>query len=130
MLATSVRVRPCMERCSRPSEGRSQTTVPSATRTAIWAGRERSSVPLGPVTFTWLALISTWTPAGTGIGSLPIRLISTSPDVAQHFSAEAGPQCGAAAHHSLAGAEHHQAQPAENARNLGLARVDAKPRLA
>src|ERR1700704_665395 len=129
MLATRVRVSPCMERCSRPSEGRSQTTVPSATLTAIWAGRDRSSVPLGPVTLTWLALTSTWTPAGTGIGSFPIRLIGSSPlspDVAQHFAAKAGAQRLASAHHALAGAEHYQAKAAENARDLGLARIDAQ----
>ena len=30
MLATRVRVRPCNDRCSRPSEGRSHTTCPSS----------------------------------------------------------------------------------------------------
>src|SRR5579859_1117115 len=130
MLATRVRVRPCIERCSRPSDGRSQTTFEPSTLTLIWAGRERSSVPFGPVTLTWLALTSTDTPAGTGIGSLPIRLNSSSPDVAQYFTAEAGLVGLAAAHHALAGAEHDQAEPTEDARDLGLAGVDPEPGLA
>src|ERR1700694_2657663 len=135
MLATRVRVRPCMARCSRPSEGRSQTTVPSSTLTLIWAGRARSSVPFGPVTLTWFTFTSTVTPAGTGIGSFPIRLtyfllFLRSPDVAEYFTAEAGLVGLAAAHHAHARAQHDEAEPAEDARNLGLPGVDPQPRLA
>ena len=73
MFATSVRVSPCSERCSRPSVGRSHRIWPSSILMETCAGRVRSRAPFGPSTFTRLAASSTLTELGTGIGSFPIR---------------------------------------------------------
>src|SRR2546428_279542 len=109
MLATSVLVSPCSERCSLPSDGRRQTMVPPSTLIVIWEGRPRSSLPLGPSTVTWFLCTSTFTPLGTGMGSLPILDISPLslplwwsrsqpfnwarrlPDVGQDLASHSGP---------------------------------------
>src|SRR6478735_6304945 len=93
MLAISVRERPCSERLVRSSSGRVTATVPSSARpTAIGSLTVCDRVPFGPLTVTVWPSMATSTPAGTGIGSLPIRDMSSSfplPDVGEDFSAYA-----------------------------------------
>ena len=80
MLATSVRVSPCSEREARWSSGRVTDRVPSATRsTRIGDGTVWLSVPLGPLTVTCAPSMVTSTPAGTVIGSRPMRDMSYLP---------------------------------------------------
>src|SRR5947199_287019 len=89
MLATSDLVRPCSARWSPRSVGRDTVSVPSSTVT-VMSGLIRSErEPFGPLTVTAVGPTSTSTPAGTGMGFRPIRLMR-SPDVAQHLAADAG----------------------------------------
>src|SRR5215472_16967521 len=128
MLASSVRVRPCSDRCSRPSVGRSHVSCAPSILIEIWAGRARSSRPLGPSTVTWFASIRTLTPLGTGMGNLPILDMATAflPHVCEHFAADAGVQRLPPAHHTLAGGQDRDAQAAQHPRDLSLAGVDAQ----
>src|SRR5690348_15509893 len=98
MLATSVRVSPCSARCSPRSLGRVTTSwsPPSPSSrgdcfTVISRGMRSDSSPLGPLTVTRSGSIATVTPAGTGIGCLPIRDIAFLglPDRRHHFAADA-----------------------------------------
>src|SRR5579859_4526475 len=109
-------------------------------------GRVRSSWPFGPSTFTVPGASVTLTLSGSVIGSFPMRdncLLPLSlqgegrgegdqssfhllPDVRQNFAAEALAQRLAAAHDPFAGAQDRDAEPAEDSRNLRLARVDAQ----
>ncbi len=74
MLAIRVRVRPCRARDERSSSGRVTFIVPSSSRaTVIGAATVCVRVPFGPFTITCAPSRVTSTPAGTVIGSLPIR---------------------------------------------------------
>src|SRR6266478_2387331 len=98
-LATSARVRPWSARCCRVSSARLNTTVPLSTAHVIPAGRgfSRDTFPFS--TRISFPCTLTLTPAGRAIGILPIRDMSSSPDVADDLAgtrvdAPAGP-----AHH-------------------------------
>src|SRR5438477_6245757 len=129
MLATRVRLRPCSERCTRESVGRSTVMVPSTWLTRIAGGNVRASVPSAPLTLTWLPLNVTSTPGGIVIGILPMRDIS-SPHVGDHFAAQLGALRGASGHQPVRGRDDGDAQAAEDAGDLALARVDAQARPA
>ncbi len=74
MLATRVRVRPCSARDSRSSLGRVTFSEPSSSfSTLIGEATVWLSVPLGPLTVTEEPSMVTSTPAGTVIGSRPMR---------------------------------------------------------
>src|SRR5690348_11448939 len=111
MLATRVRVSPCSARCSPRSLGRVTTSwsPPSPSSrglccTVIARGMRSDNSPLGPLTVTRSGSIATVTPAGTGIGCLPIRDIAFQglPDRRYHFAADAL-QTGVVAGHHAAG---------------------------
>src|SRR3954468_11085381 len=96
MLAMSVLVRPCNARETRSSSGRVTSSVPSSCATSMGAATEWLSRPLGPLTVTCGPSIETSTPAGTVMGSLPMRdmllLLSLdpgSPDEGEDFPADA-----------------------------------------
>jgi hypothetical protein len=73
MLARRVRVRPWALLDSRVSSGR-VTISSSPSRVMVMDGRNvRVSSPLGPFTVTVWPSMVTSTPAGTGMGILPIR---------------------------------------------------------
>ena len=79
MLLTSVRVRPCRERESRSSSGRVTLISPPSLATVIGSTTAWVSEPFGPFTVTVGPSMVTSTPAGTGIGSRPIRDMSDLP---------------------------------------------------
>src|SRR4029453_4329424 len=74
------------------SEPRAILTWPSATETVRPAGMALTSPPLGPFPRTFSASALTSTPLGIATGIFPMRdtVGFSSPDVAEHFAAEAG----------------------------------------
>src|SRR5512140_247233 len=129
MLLTSVRVRPWSCLWVLVSLGRVTTMSSPSRLTPISGWRSRSRLPLGPDTVMWRPSMSTSTPAGTGIGSRPIRDIGL-PDVRQDFTAELGLAGLGAGHDPLAGADDDDAESAQNSRDVGLAGVHPEPGLA
>src|SRR3954467_12743964 len=133
MLLTRVRVRPWRAFESRSSSGRRTTSWPSSCSMTMGSTTVWDSVPFGPFTVTSLPLMLTSTPDGTGIGSLPMRLIALfsfpSPDVGEDFPAYAlllallvGPQ-------PRRGGDDRHPEAAEHARQVGRLRVDPETRL-
>src|SRR3954451_10813620 len=118
MLKMRLRVSPCRARCSPRSVGRLTTIVPSSCSTCISRETRCSSSPLGPFTRTSSGSMNTSTPVGTGMGSFPIRLMARSPDVRDHFAADALPASVVARHHALGGGHDGSAHSAENLRYL------------
>src|SRR3954471_5489343 len=100
MLAISERVRPWSARCSPRSVGRVTISSESCCSTAMSRGLRSSRLPRGPLTRTTSGSIVTVTPVGTGMGCLPIRDIS-SPDVRDHFAADALAPRLVTGHHAL-----------------------------
>src|SRR5207237_8800739 len=92
MFHTSVRVRPCNERCSFDSVGRSTRTLPSLTVTRIAEFSTRVSSDLPLLTETVWSETVTVTPVGILTGSLPILLMG-SPNVTQDLATEASLGC-------------------------------------
>src|SRR5215208_6753713 len=122
MLAMSDRVRPCSARCSPRSVGRRTTIVPSSCATSMSRATRSSSSPRVPFTRTSSGSMKTSTPAGTGIGCFPIRLIVGSPDVGDDLAADATALGLVARHDAVGGRDDRGAHAAED---LGdLARVD------
>src|SRR5437016_2493672 len=113
----------------RESVGRSTVTVPSSTTTRIDGDSVRVSVPLSPDTLTWLPSSVTVTPGGTVTGILPMRDIR-SPHVGDDFAAEPGALRGASGHEAVRRRDDRDAETAEHARDLRLARVHTQTRLA
>src|SRR6476646_4773486 len=131
MLLTSVRVSPCRERASRSSFGRVTTSSPLSFATVIGSTTTWDSEPFGPLTVTLGPSMVTSTPAGTGIGSRPIRDMSAPPlpDVGENFPAylllgglTIGQQTGR-------GRDDRDTEATEDLGQLGRARVDPQPRL-
>src|SRR5688500_9147634 len=125
MLLTSDRTRPCMARFWRSSFGRSTSSSSPSWRKVISPGMSRSRVPFGPFTVSWRPAIVTSTPLGTGMGDLPIRLM-TSPHEAEDLAAHVALARFAVGHEPLAGREHGHAQAAEDPRDLRGLAVDAQ----
>src|SRR6202140_4057574 len=129
MFATSVRVSPCRDRWMRALEGRSTVIVPVSTLMSIDGAKVRCSVPREPVTLRRLPVSrATSTPAGTGMGSLPMRDISESPHERDYFAAQSGALRRPAGHQPARGRDDRHAQAAEHARDLRLARIHAEAR--
>ena len=76
MLNTSERASPCSARCSPRSVGRLTSIWSSSCSTVMSRGMRSVSSPLGPLTRTRSVSMDTVTPAGTGMGCLPMRLIA------------------------------------------------------
>src|SRR5215831_11113710 len=122
MLFTSERVRPCSERFSRSSSGRSTRRVSPSWRTTMAPGTGRDSWPFGPFTVTAPPAMVTSTPLGTVIGALPMRLTgASSPHVAEDFAAHAALARLTVGHEPLAGRQDGHPEPAEHTRHpVGL----------
>src|SRR5690349_19201115 len=92
-------------------------------------GTTWSSSPRGPLTCTRPGEIATFTPAGTSIGCLPIRLMARcapgSPDEAEDLAADALLLGGAARDEPRGGGQDSGAHAAEDAGKAILPRVDA-----
>src|SRR4051794_24358110 len=93
-------------------------------------GRSRSSDPFGPATVMWRSAIVTVTPLGTGIGDFPIRLIDSSPHVAEDFAADALFTGLAIGQETAAGGDDGDAETSEHAGDLVGRRVHAEAGLA
>src|SRR4029079_8584307 len=123
MLATSVRVRPCSARSSPRSVGRVTVIVPSACSTFMRTGTCCASSPSGPLTITRPGEIETFTPVGSSMGCLPIRLIPL-PDEANDFAADSFLFRGARGDQAGRRGQNRHTHSAEHARQAILARVD------
>src|SRR6476661_3777811 len=131
MLLTSVRVRPWSCLCVFCSVGRVTTIEPSSRLTVMSGWSSRESWPLGPLIVTVRPSIVTSTPAGMAMGRRPIRdIVSVLPDEREDFAAELGLVGLRAGHDPLARADDDDAQPAEDARDVGLAGIDPEAGLA
>src|SRR5262245_26618878 len=80
------------------------------------------SSPSGPLTMTRPGSIAMLTPAGTGMGCLPMRLIR-SPDEGEDFAADAALRGGPVGDEPGRRGQDRGAHPAEHARQPVLARV-------
>src|SRR6185437_9654733 len=87
------------------------------------------SSPLGPFTVTRSGSIATVTPAGTGMGCLPMRDIASDglPDLRHHFAADALDAGLVAGHAPLAGRHDRGAHAALNPRDVGVVDIRAMP---
>src|SRR5829696_7614680 len=129
MFAISVRVSPCSARCSPRSVGRVTISSPFDCSTVIAGETRSSSSPRGPLTRTTPGSIETWTPAGTGMGCFPIRLIDRRlVDVGHELAAHAGTARLVPGHHAARGRDDRGAHPAEHPRYLVAADVGAAAR--
>ena len=90
MLAMSVRVRPCSDRCGALSVGRVTVITPSSSSTDHLARHALRELALGALDRHHAVVVANSTPAGTAMGALPIRDMSSSlPDEADDLAAEA-----------------------------------------
>src|SRR5262245_23321843 len=129
MFATSVRVSPWSARSSPRSVGRVTVRTPSSCATFMRAGTRCSRVPSGPVTLTSPpGDTATVTPLGISMGFLPIRLIAL-PDERENLAADASLGGLAGGDHAGRRGQDRGAEPAEDAREAVLLRVDAATRL-
>src|SRR5438876_1606562 len=130
MFASSERLRPWIARASCVSFARVTVKVPSDRSIFTNAWNVRVSAPFGPFTETDWPSTFTSTPLGSVIGSLPMRLIPSSPHVRQDLAA-AGLLLGlAAGHEPRRGRHDRDAETAEDPWHLGLAGVDPQARPA
>src|SRR3954447_24932432 len=129
MLLTSVRVSPWSDLSIFVSVGRTMVMVPSSCSSAMRGGSWRVSDPLGPLTVSTRPSSVTSTPSGTVMGRRPIRDIGL-PDVREDLAAQLGLAGLAAGHDPLGRADDDDAEAAEHARDVRLARVHAQAGLA
>src|SRR6267154_5122953 len=131
MLLTSVRVRPWSCLCVFCSVGRVTTSLSSSRLTVMSGWSSRVRVPLGPLTVSRRPSIVTSTVEGTAIGRRPMRDMSFGlPDEREDFAAELGLAGLRAGHDALAGADDHDPETAEHARDVGLPGVHPEAGLA
>src|SRR4051812_8934594 len=125
MFAMSERVRPWSARSSPRSVGRVTTRLSSWRSIVIRIGICWVSSPSGPLTMMRPGSMAMFTPVGTGMGCLPMRLISALPDEGHDLAADAALGGGAVGDETIRGGQNRGAHPAEHARQTVLARVDA-----
>src|SRR5688500_20353340 len=124
MFCSSARVRPCSARLAFASSLRFTTRVPSSRATLTSGWKVRTSSPFGPFTRTVCPSIFTSTPCATVTGRRPMRLIS--PDVGEDFPAQPLLLGVSPGHDTGRGRDDRDAEAANHARHLGLARVHAE----
>src|SRR5487761_122984 len=121
-LATRARANPCSARCD--SLCRVAISWPSFWSNLILPGTGTRILPLGPCTSIASSAIWTFTPAGSGIGFLPIRDMAL-PNLAQKFAAHAFFPGGLAGHDSARRGKNRDAHAADDGANGALANVTA-----
>src|SRR5262249_40390355 len=97
------------------------------------AGIAWDSLPFGPSTLTVWSSRATFTPAGTGMGFLPIRDMGHSlPDVRQHFAADLLLAAFAVSDDATRRRQDGDAHATQDGRNLVLGHIDpaSRPRHA
>src|SRR5262245_20333390 len=124
-LATRLRASPWNLPSSASSRTVRATRLASSCLNAMPGGSAWRSLPFGPCTSTAPSDTCTLTPAGIGMGFLPIRDMVNSPDVAEDFAADALLARLAAGHHAARRGQDGGAQPAEHGRDVLAAEVDA-----
>src|SRR2546425_6400572 len=129
MLAISVRVSPCRARFCLLSSARVTVIFPSSRAMDTFSWNVRASWPFGPFTVTMRPSSFTSTPLGITTGMRPIRLMR-SPHVRQDLATEALALRLTPGHDARGGRNDRDTHAAEYARDLGLARVHPKARLA
>src|SRR6186997_3689085 len=125
MFATSDRVRPCSARSGPRSVGRVTTRLSSWRSIVMRIGTCWVSSPSGPLTMIRPGSMAMLTPVGTGMGCLPMRLISALPDDGHDLAADTALGGGAVGDETVRGGQDRGAHSAEHARQAILARVDA-----
>src|SRR2546425_6273842 len=129
MLAISVRVSPCRARFCLLSSARVTVIFPSSRAMDTFSWNVRASWPFGPFTVTMRPSSFTSTPLGITTGMRPMRLMR-SPHVRQDLATEALALRLTPGHDARGGRNDRDTHAAEYARDLGLARVHPKARLA
>src|SRR3954469_11389028 len=127
MLATSDRVKPCSARCSPRSVGRVTTICSPSWATVMSLGMRSPSVPRGPLTDTNSGSMETVTPAGSGMGFLPMRDMAL-PDVRHDLAADARVAGLVAGHDASGRGDDRGAHAAEHLRDLARAGIRAAAR--
>src|SRR4029453_16061269 len=139
MLATSLRMRPCTLRARRESSRRCTRAVLPSTAIVTSGSSRRLRVPLGPSTRTEPWATWSFTPAGIGIGSRPMRDISSpsprrspvdSPYLADDLAAHTLPPRLAVGQDSPRRGQDADAEAAPHRRDLAVSDVDAQARAA
>src|SRR5215469_576672 len=130
MFAISDLERPCRALISPSSDGLVTVITPSPCRTSIGAETSMDRLPLGPFTVTPRPLIVTSTPEGTTTGIRPILdIVCLLPDVSEDFPAYPLLLGLPVGHQAARRGNDRDAETAEHARQVVLARVDPQPRL-
>src|SRR6266511_2585369 len=125
MFAISDRVRPCSARSSPRSVGLVTTSSSSLRSTVIRAGICCVSSPSGPLTITRPGSMAMFTPVGTGMGCLPMRLMERLPDEGDDLAADAALRGRSIGDETVRGGQDRGAHAAKHARQAVLARIDA-----
>src|SRR5271167_4798336 len=89
-----------------------------------------STLPLGPSTRTVVSLMSTLTLSGMGTGCLPMRLMvgGSLPDVADELAARLVAAAVRVLHQALGGRDDADPQAVQDARDVGVAEIEAPAR--
>src|SRR5690554_7881379 len=144
MLATRVRTKPCIDLQCLVSLDRSTITCSFSCRTFVSTGISWLSSPFGPFTFTKVPSIFKFTPAGSGIGFLPILdkintpfsdltlaqdivILRALPDITEDFSAKTFFARGFVRHYPLGCREHRHTQPPKYLGDLVFANINPEP---
>src|SRR6478609_2965113 len=123
MFATSERVRPCSARCSPRLVGRVTISSPSTCSTVMSRWILSNSSPRGPLTVTRSGSIATVTPAGTGMGLRPIRLMPASPHLRHDLATDALAARLVTGHDALGRRDDRRAEATLDLRDLAVADV-------
>src|SRR5262245_33150196 len=131
MLLTRTRMSPWTLRARRVSSRRFTTTADPSTATVTSGSIRRSSLPFGPSTRTRSSATCTLTPAGTVMGSLPMRdMVASLPDRADDLAADVLAARVAIDEDALWRREDVHTEPAPHGRDVLHADVDAEARPA
>src|SRR5262245_19031132 len=126
MFARSDRIRPWSARTVRCSELRSTVKTLASIVTDNPAGIACESFPFGPSTLTACSFTATFTPAGTGMGVLPMRdMVAPLPDVRQDFATHLLSPALPVGHDTARRGQDGDAHAAQNGRDLVLPDIDA-----
>src|SRR6185436_9302811 len=127
MFATSERVSPCRARCSPRSVGRVTTSSSPSCATVMSRWMRSWSSPFGPLTVTRSGSIATVTPAGTGMGLRPMRLMLRSPHLRHDLATEARSARLVTGHDAMGRRDDRRAEPTLDLRDVGVVDVGPLP---
>src|SRR4029453_121125 len=139
MLATSLRMRPCTLRARRESSRRCTRAVLTSSAIVTSGSNRRMRWALGPSIRTEPVATWSFTPSGIGIGSRPMRDISSpsprrspvdSPYLADDLAAHTLPPRLAAGQDPPPRGQDADAEAAPHRRDLAVSDVDAQARAA